>query len=154
MAEITRSDSDRILLLERCFNTVFTEDPGSEPRLRREVPFRSLAAPCHPDSAWRNSVWENGMLYLPCIRNLQQSSGNSARQNRYEVQIAMHTFMKLPINIDDFSIIRENNFLYVDKTAQLESLIRNGDRYFLSRPAGFGKSLLLSTLTAMFCGKY
>ena len=60
---------------------------------------------------------------------------------------------KLPIGIHDFSMLREDHFLYVDKTAQLEKLIAMGQRYFLSRQHGFGKSLLLSTLAAMFSGK-
>ena len=50
-------------------------------------------------------------------------------------------------------MLREDHFLYVDKTAQLEKLIAMGQRYFLSRQHGFGKSLLLSTLAAMFSGK-
>ena len=60
---------------------------------------------------------------------------------------------KLPIGIDDFTLLREDGFLYVDKTAQLEKLVRNGQRYFLSRPQGFGKSLTMSVLSAMFSGK-
>ena len=37
---------------------------------------------------------------------------------------------KLPIGIHDFSMLREDHFLYVDKTAQLEKLIAMGQRYF------------------------
>ena len=61
--------------------------------------------------------------------------------------------IQLPLGINDFTTIREDNFIYIDKTYYLQKLIENGNRYFLSAPSGFGKSLLLSTLTAMFSGK-
>ena len=60
---------------------------------------------------------------------------------------------KLPIGIQHFENIRFKNYLYVDKTKQILSLIENGECYFLSRPRRFGKSLTLSTLEAMFQGK-
>ena len=60
---------------------------------------------------------------------------------------------ELPIGVQDFGRLRRNNLLYVDKTARLLELIKNGRRYFLSRPRRFGKSLTLSTLEAMFSGK-
>ncbi|MBR0457713.1 MAG: AAA family ATPase [Victivallales bacterium] len=45
-------------------------------------------------------------------------------------------------------------FLYVDKTEYIWNLIRPSSAgYFLSRPRRFGKSLLLSTLKAIFEGK-
>ena len=60
---------------------------------------------------------------------------------------------KLPIGVQDFVKIREQNYLYVDKTGKLLELIEQGERYFLSRPRRFGKSLMLSTLDAMFRGR-
>ena len=60
---------------------------------------------------------------------------------------------ELPIGIHSFESIRQRNYLYVDKTAKLQRLIESGERYFLSRPRRFGKSLTLSTLDAMFSGK-
>ncbi|MBR2209265.1 MAG: AAA family ATPase [Synergistaceae bacterium] len=60
---------------------------------------------------------------------------------------------ELPIGIQDFEMLRRDNLLYVDKTARLLELIKNGRRYFLSRPRRFGKSLTLSTLEAMFSGR-
>lgn len=60
---------------------------------------------------------------------------------------------KLPIGIQTFSKIRENEYLYVDKTEQVLSLVENGSYYFLARPRRFGKSLLLSTLQALFEGR-
>ena len=60
--------------------------------------------------------------------------------------------MKYPLGIQTFSKIRQKNYLYVDKTAILYDLIENGEVYFLTRPRRFGKSLLISTLEAIFFG--
>ncbi len=59
----------------------------------------------------------------------------------------------LPIGMQDFSEIRKNNYVYVDKTEQIYNLVSTGKIYFLSRPRRFGKSLLISTLSAYFSGK-
>ena len=60
---------------------------------------------------------------------------------------------KLPIGIQDFEDLRENGYLYVDKTAYIYRMVTMGKPYFLGRPRRFGKSLLLSTLKAYFLGK-
>ncbi|MBR1913278.1 MAG: AAA family ATPase, partial [Lachnospiraceae bacterium] len=60
---------------------------------------------------------------------------------------------KLPIGIQDFEKIRNEGFLYVDKTEYIHSLVQSGAPFFLSRPRRFGKSLFLSTLKAYFEGK-
>jgi len=60
---------------------------------------------------------------------------------------------KLPIGIQDFPSLREDGYLYVDKTAFVHKLATEGRVYFLSRPRRFGKSLLLSTLGAYFEGR-
>ena len=60
---------------------------------------------------------------------------------------------KLPIGIQDFSYLREEGYIYVDKTAFIYDLVTNGKPYFLSRPRRFGKSLLISTIEAYFEGK-
>ena len=60
---------------------------------------------------------------------------------------------KLPIGIQTFAEIREENYLYVDKTAFVWRMANTGKPYFLSRPRRFGKSLLLSTFEAYFEGK-
>ncbi|MDR1626424.1 MAG: AAA family ATPase, partial [Spirochaetia bacterium] len=59
-------------------------------------------------------------------------------------------FRKFPIGIQDFVTIREEGYLYVDKTRYVYQLVNEGKPYFLSRPRRFGKSLLLSTLKAYF----
>lgn len=60
---------------------------------------------------------------------------------------------KYPIGIQTFSKIREENFLYVDKTRLVYRLVTDGQYYFLSRPRRFGKSLLLSTIKSYFEGR-
>lgn len=54
--------------------------------------------------------------------------------------------MKYPIGIQSFDRIRQEGYVYVDKTALVYDLVCNGTVYFLSRPRRFGKSLLISTL--------
>jgi len=57
----------------------------------------------------------------------------------------------------DFPTLRNprENFVYVDKTAQIYGLAKPGGNriYFFPRPRRFGKSLLLSTLKALFQGR-
>jgi hypothetical protein len=59
---------------------------------------------------------------------------------------------KLPIGIQTFREIREDDYYYVDKTVLAHRLIEGGKYYFLSRPRRFGKSLLLDTLGELFSG--
>ena len=60
---------------------------------------------------------------------------------------------KLPIGIQTFRTIREENYYYVDKTAYMGRLVAEGTHYFLSRPRRFGKSLFLDTLKGIVCGQ-
>jgi hypothetical protein len=59
---------------------------------------------------------------------------------------------KLPIGIQTFREIREDDCYYVDKTVFALRMIREGKAYFLSRPRRFGKSLFLDTLAELFAG--
>ena len=59
---------------------------------------------------------------------------------------------RLPIGIQTFREIREENYYYVDKTGLIQQLIESGKHYFLSRPRRFGKSLLLDTIKELFEG--
>ncbi|KZX11102.1 ATP-binding protein [Methanobrevibacter filiformis] len=59
---------------------------------------------------------------------------------------------KLPAGTQSFSILRENNYLYVDKTKYILELTEYGRINFLARPRRFGKSLLVSTLKELFEG--
>ena len=60
---------------------------------------------------------------------------------------------RLPIGIQDFRTIREQDFYYVDKTPFVRRLVDEGRFYFLSRPRRFGKSLLLDTIRSLFEGR-
>ena len=62
------------------------------------------------------------------------------------------TRRRLPIGIQTFRKIREENCYYFDKTAYIQRLIDEGTHYFLSRPRRFGKSLFLDTLKELFEG--
>ena len=59
---------------------------------------------------------------------------------------------RLPIGIQTFREVREDNCYYVDKTAYIRRLLDEGKHYFLSRPRRFGKSLFLDTLKEVFEG--
>ena len=60
---------------------------------------------------------------------------------------------KYPVGVQSFESIRKDGYLYVDKTALIYKMITEGKPYFLSRPRRFGKSLLISTLAAVFEGR-
>jgi len=60
---------------------------------------------------------------------------------------------RLPISIQTFENIIEEEMIYVDKTKLIHDLIRQGKYYFFARPRRFGKSLLLTTLKSFFLGK-
>jgi hypothetical protein len=59
---------------------------------------------------------------------------------------------KLPLGIQNFREIIEENYVYADKTQFIYNLINNAKYYFLSRPRRFGKSLLLDTIAEAFSG--
>ena len=61
----------------------------------------------------------------------------------------------LPIGIDNFKDVIDNNLYYVDKTNIIEELLRT-DAYVVSfsRPRGFGKSLFISMIDNFFNIEY
>jgi hypothetical protein len=61
----------------------------------------------------------------------------------------------LPLGLSDFATLREAgaNYLYVDKTRQLATLLAAGKYLFLARPRRFGKSLLCSTMHCLYEGR-
>jgi hypothetical protein len=61
---------------------------------------------------------------------------------------------KLPIGVSTLEKIRNNNYLYIDKTKEAYNLLEgSGEYFFLSRPRRFGKSLFVDTLKNIFEGK-
>ncbi len=62
------------------------------------------------------------------------------------------TRRKLPIGMQTFREVREENCYYVDKTAYIRRLLDQGKHYFLSRPRRFGKSLFLDTCKELLEG--
>lgn len=61
--------------------------------------------------------------------------------------------MRYPIGLQLFDHLREEGYVYVDKTAMVYSLAHGSTVYFLGRPRRFGKSLLISTFENYFLGK-
>ena len=60
---------------------------------------------------------------------------------------------KYPVGVQSFEKLRKEGFMYIDKTPLIYKMITGGCPYFLSRPRRFGKSLLVSTLAAVFEGR-
>ena len=60
---------------------------------------------------------------------------------------------RLPVGIQTFSNIIDDDMLYIDKTEYIWNMIHLSKYIFLSRPRRFGKSLLVSTLQAYFEGR-
>lgn len=61
---------------------------------------------------------------------------------------------RLPIGVQNFVELIEKECVYVDKTIYIYRLLQSGaSSFFLSRPRRFGKSLLLSTMKAIFEGR-
>ena len=65
----------------------------------------------------------------------------------------MSDIRRLPIGLQSFEVMRNEGFVYVDKTEYVLRLAAESRVFFLSRPRRFGKSLFLSTLKAYFLGK-
>ena len=58
---------------------------------------------------------------------------------------------KLPVGIENFTKLREEDFYYVDKTGLIEMLLNNwGEVNLFTRPRRFGKSLNMSMLRHFF----
>lgn len=61
--------------------------------------------------------------------------------------------IKYPVGIQTFEKVRVGGYVYVDKTEYIHRIVKAGGYFFLSRPRRFGKSLLLSTVEALFKGR-
>ncbi len=61
---------------------------------------------------------------------------------------------RLPVGIQTFSKLREDGYLYVDKTDLIWNIVNKGEQYnYLSRPRRFGKSLLVDTFQCYLEGR-
>ena len=81
-----------------------------------------------------------GKLLYICTRKRDNIIRYMAMKNKY------------PVGVQSFEKLRKEGFLYIDKTPLIYKMITEGCPYFLSRPRRFGKSLLVSTLAAVFEG--
>ncbi len=61
--------------------------------------------------------------------------------------------IKIPTGIQWFPTLRKEGYVYIDKTPILYRLIQERPGCFFARPRRFGKTLLISTLAALFQGK-
>ncbi len=66
----------------------------------------------------------------------------------------MNSLKTLPLDIDSFTKVQTSSqYLYVDKTRQIANMIEGeATQVFLARPRRFGKTLLVSTLEALWKG--
>ena len=71
----------------------------------------------------------------------------------YKSRVNNYPMPKYPIGLQDFLCLRNDGYIYVDKTRYICELIENGKYYFLGRPRRFGKSLFLSTMEYFFRGR-
>ena len=87
------------------------------------------------------------MPYRQCRRAASKTMKNKAVMTETNER-------KLPVGIQSFKKIREEGYLYVDKTEMVWNLANKGARYdYLSRPRRFGKSVLVDTLQCYFEGR-
>ena len=56
----------------------------------------------------------------------------------------------LPMSVQNFEILRNEDCVYVDKTEYIYSLAHDVAQFFLSRPRRFGKSLFLSAFLSYY----
>ena len=63
----------------------------------------------------------------------------------------MQSYKKLPVGIESFKELRQENFYYIDKTRLIEKLLDNwGKANLFTRPRRFGKTLNISMLESFF----
>ena len=67
----------------------------------------------------------------------------------------MQNRRKLPIGLDNFEKLRNNDFYYVDKTKLIQLLMESGEKVNLfTRPRRFGKTLNMSMVEQFFSIDY
>lgn len=102
---------------------------------------------------WRNNIQCNKACQCSRENCLAFSESGYACSNSKNLSLSESpTMKKLPIGIQTFSEIIENDYVYVDKTDIAVDLIDRYKYVFLSRPRRFGKSLFVDTLHNLFGG--
>ena len=98
----------------------------------------------------------NSLQYLRAGGRLSTLTGFGVRGTLADLHVlsggCTMSKRRLPIGIQTFRKIREEDCYYVDKTTYIRRLLDEGTHYFLSRPRRFGKSLFLDTLKEVFEG--
>lgn len=77
---------------------------------------------------------------------------NPSITSQKDVFLSKKRMKGYPLGIQTFSEIIERDLLYVDKTKEIYKLLK-GKYYFYARPRRFGKSLMLSTIKAIYQGR-
>jgi hypothetical protein len=60
---------------------------------------------------------------------------------------------KIDVGEQSFGSIISENYVYADKTELIHNILNSGKYFFLSRPRGFGKTLLLTAFKELFSGR-
>ncbi len=68
----------------------------------------------------------------------------------YKLMTDFNDLPALPLGTSDFATLRLQKKIYVDKTALIYELASLRQKFFLTRPRRFGKSLLVSTFASLF----
>ncbi len=102
-----------------------------------------------------DKIKKSGCFNILCSWRVSMSGLKFSNDIKAEIstESLQYDNIKLPIGVQSFQVLREENYLYIDKTSIIYELISTGRQYFLSRPRRFGKSLFLSTLEAFWSGK-
>ena len=97
--------------------------------------------------------------YKPTPPNMNRQIVNCRKNNsldKYfkEIKERNNNFLipkKIPIGINDFKTLIENNYYYIDKTKYIEDLLEDGSEVILfTRPKSFGKTLNMSMIKYFF----
>ena len=105
-----------------------------------------------------NQEWIK-LLTLSPQSEVDFTKASTAIQKAYELLLKgesheSYSLQPLPIGLAYFEDLRENNYVYVDKTATIYELVKQPKQfYFFTRPRRFGKTLLCRIIQALFEGK-
>ena len=101
-----------------------------------------------------NQLFSQLLSENPCrYENKTVTLRKSSFKDRLGIMVETND-RRLPVGIQSFEKIREEGYLYVDKTDIIWQLANRNKTYnYLSRPRRFGKSVLVDTLESYFLGK-